>query len=424
MQIIIRGGMLVDPASKTMQTKDVLIKDGLIKEIGTGLNATEALEIDAQGKLVAPGLVDMHVHLREPGEEDKETVETGTKAALRGGFTAVAAMPNTVPVAETPGVISQILEKAQSAGYARVYPVGALTKEGRELTEMGDLYAAGAIAFSDDGKPVMDAGLMRRAMDYARMFDVPVISHCEDLTLSEHGVMHEGAISTSLGLRGMPAVAEEIMVARDLMLAELTCCRLHIAHVSTAGAVELVRAAKAKGVKVTAEATPHHFTLTEKAVGSYNTLTKVNPPLRTEEDVAALREGLADGTIDVIATDHAPHALHDKELEYDQAAFGIVGLETAVGLVFTELVAKGILDIPTAIAKLSLNPSQILNLDVGVIKVGNRADITIIDPEASEVVKPEQFVSKSKNTPFVGYKLQGLPVTTILGGKVYNRADW
>jgi dihydroorotase len=423
MRLIIRGGTVVDPARGRMYRSDVLVDGERVAAVEKRIPARGARVLDAEGKLVLPGLIDMHVHLREPGQEYKETVATGTRAAARGGFTAVAAMPNTDPVADTAGVIRYVLEKAEDAGYARVCPVGALTRgsRGGELSEMGELCAAGAVAFSDDGRSVTSAAVMRRAMEYARMLGVPVISHCEDETLAGSGVMHEGLVSTRLGLRGIPAAAEEVMVARDLILAEMTGCHLHVAHVSTAGAVRLIREAKARGVRVTAEATPHHFTLTDRAVGDYNTLAKVKPPLRTDADVAAVREGLADGTIDVIATDHAPHAPHEKDVEFDAAAFGLVGLETAVGLVFTELVAKGVLDIPAAVAKMSLNPARILGLPSGDIEPGAVADLTVIDPDASEVVDPALLVSKSKNTPFDGYRLKGLPYATVVGGKVFLR---
>lgn len=423
MRVIIRGGTVVDPVRGRTYRADVLVDGERVAAVEKRIPARGAEVLDAKGKLVLPGLIDMHVHLREPGQEYKETVATGVRAAVRGGFTAVAAMPNTVPVADTPEVIRYVIEKAAAAGCARVYPVGALTRgsRGRELAEMGELRAAGAVGFSDDGRPVADAAVMRRAMEYARMLGVPVISHCEDEALAAGGVMQEGLVSTKLGLRGIPAAAEEVMVARDLILAEMTGCRLHVAHVSTAGAVRLIREAKARGVRVTAEATPHHFTLTDHAVEGYNTLAKVNPPLRTEADVAAVREGLADGTIDVIATDHAPHAPHEKDVEFDAAAFGLVGLETAVGLVFTELVATGVLELPAVAAKMSLNPARIFGLSSGVIEPGAVADLTVIDPDAWEIVDPATFASKSKNTPFGGYKLQGLPYATVVGGRVFYR---
>lgn len=420
MKLLVKHGTLVDPLAGTLTESDLLIENGIIKETGRDINAPGAETVDARGKLVTPGLIDMHVHLREPGYEARETVESGCRAAVRGGFTAVACMPNTNPVADNRTVISYILDKAREAGLARVYPVGALTRgsNGEELSEMGDMKEAGAVAMSDDGRPVVKTGVMRRAMQYAGMLGLPVISHCEDLDLAAGGVMNESYTSTRLGLRGIPAAAEEIMVARDLLLAELTGCRLHIAHVSTAGSVRLIREAKSRGVPVTAEVTPHHFTLTDLAVEGYSTATKVNPPLRGEADVAAIREAIADGTIDVIATDHAPHTTEDKDVEYDRAPFGIVGLETAVGLVWTELVGKGVISPARAVAMMTVRPAEILGLDIRTLAPGSVADISVIDPALEERVDPDTFFSKGRNTPFTGRLLKGLPVMTIVGGKV------
>lgn len=411
---------MVDTVKLTVFPADVLVENGLIMAMGDNLPAENAETIDATDKLVCPGLIDMHVHLREPGFEAKETIATGTRAAARGGFAAVACMPNTNPVADNASVIRAISDRAQSQGVVDVYPIGAITKgsKGEEITEMADLKGAGAVALSDDGQPVSDAGVMRRAMQYAAMLGLPVISHCEDKSLVAEGVMHEGYYSTILGLRGIPAAAEEVMVARDILLAEDTGCPLHLAHISTAGSVELVRRAKARGVKVTCEVTPHHFTLTDQDVVGYNTATKVNPPLRTAIDVQAIKEGLTDGTIDVIATDHAPHTVEEKMVEYQYAPFGLVGLETAVGLVFTELVATGILTPAAAIAKLSAAPATVMGLPGGKLQVGERANITIIDPEAKEVVDPSQFASKGVNTPFAGRELQGVPIMTMVNGKI------
>ncbi|SHI51836.1 dihydroorotase [Desulfofundulus thermosubterraneus] len=423
-KLLLKGGRVVDPQAGEIFAADILIVDGRITAIGPGLEPGEGAVMDVAGKLVAPGLIDMHVHFREPGFEAKETIASGSRAAARGGFTAVACMPNTNPVADNRAVITYIKTRAEEAGLVKVYPIAALTRgsRGEELTEMADLKEAGAVALSDDGHPVASAAVMRRAMQYARMVGLPVISHCEEPTLSAGGVMHEGYMSTVLGLPGIPAAAEEIMVARDIILSEYTGCPLHIAHVSTSGSVRLIREAKARGVPVTAEVTPHHFTLTDRAVADYNTSTKVNPPLRTEEDVAALKEALADGTIDVIATDHAPHTLEEKDVEYQLAPFGLVGLETALGLVWTELVVPGVLSPVEAIRKLTVNPARILGLQEGVLKVGADADITIIDPELMEVVDPATFASKGRNTPFSGRRLQGLPVATIVKGRVvYNR---
>lgn len=420
MKLLIKGGEVVAVDRLTVEKADVLVVDGLIAAIGKNLPVEGAEVIAANGQLVCPGLIDIHVHLREPGFEAKETIATGTAAAARGGFTAVACMPNTNSVNDNVSVVNFILAQAATAGLARVYPIGAITKssKGKEITEMADLKAAGAVAVSDDGLPVTSAGVMRRAMQYAGMLDLPVIPHCEDHSLVANGVMHEGYYSTVLGLEGIPAAAEEVMIARDIILAETTGCKLHIAHISTAGAVELVRRAKERGLDVTCEVTPHHFTLTDQAVVGYHTATKVNPPLRSESDVAAIKQGLADGTINVIATDHAPHTLEEKAVAYQDAPFGLVGLETAVGLVFTELVATGVLTVVQAITKLSTNPAKVLGVPGGRLAVGEIADITIIDPLLETKVDPKKFASKGKNTPFSGRMLQGLPTITIVGGKV------
>ncbi len=420
MKLLIKGGNVVDCEKLNIEQLDVLIEDSIITAVGKNLPAEDAEIIDVNGKLVCPGLIDMHVHLREPGYEAKETIATGTAAAARGGFTAVACMPNTDPVNDNAAVVRFIYDRAAAEGVVKVYPIAAVTKgsKGKELTEMADLKSAGAVAVSDDGLPVSDAGVMRRAMQYASMLGLPVIPHCEDKSLAAGGVMHEGCVSTELGLPGIPAAAEEVMVARDIILAENTGCQLHIAHISTARSVDMVRRAKKRGVKVTCEVTPHHFTLTDRAVIGYHTATKVNPPLRTDADVAAIKEGLADGTIDVIATDHAPHTAEEKAVEYQYAPFGLVGLETAVGLVFTELVATGILTAAQAVAKMSINPAKILSLQGGMLTVGAPADITVIDTELTEKVDPAQFAGKAKNTPFAGKTLKGLPVMTIVDGKI------
>lgn len=419
MRFLVKGGTVVDPVRETMEPMDLLVDNGVISAMGAELSEKDAHIINAEGRYVCPGLLDMHVHLREPGYEYKEDIASGTRSAVMGGFTGVACMPNTNPVADCAAVINYILGKAQQAP-ARVYPVGALTKgsAGKELTEMAELKAAGAIALSDDGHPVTDSGMMRRIMQYAAMLNMLVISHSEDLSLVAGGLMHEGTVSAMLGLKGIPASAEDVMVARDILLAEATGCRLHLAHISTRGSVMLLRQAKERGVKVTAEAAPHHFTLTDEAVIGFNTNAKVNPPLRTRADVEAIKEGLRDGTIDVIATDHAPHAYHEKDVEFQLAANGLVGLETAVGLVFTELVHTGILSVPKALALLSSNPRRVLGLPGGILEPGAVADVTIIDPQLSEVVEPSKLHSKSKNTPFGGLKLTGLPVTTISNGIV------
>lgn len=423
MRLLIKGGTVIDPGTGKVIEKDILLADGKIAKTGVNLNAGSAEVLDVSGKLVAPGLIDMHVHLREPGFEAKETIFSGTRAAVRGGFTTVACMPNTNPVADNAAIISYIRNTAFVKGTSNVFPIGAITRgsKGEELAEMGDMKEAGAVAFSDDGMPVMNAGLMRRAMQYARMLGLTIISHSEDKNLSAGGAMHEGYMSTVLGLKGIPASAEEVMMARDILLAEETGCRLHVAHVSTAGSVQLLREAKARGVKVTAEVTPHHFSLNDEAVAGYNTSTKVNPPLRTAADVAAVKDGLADGTIDVIATDHAPHTLEEKDVEYELAPFGLVGLETAVGLVWTELVATGVLTPLQAISKLTINPASILGISKGTLKTCADADITIIDPVLSWTVDSEQFASKGRNTPFTGRQLKGMPYMTIVGGRVVMR---
>lgn len=422
--LLIRGGRVLDPASGRDEVTDVLIAEGRIAKIGNWEGGSlEGWEvIDAGGLLVVPGLIDMHVHLREPGREDEETIVSGSEAAAAGGFTAVACMPNTDPPLDDQGAIRFVLRRAEEAP-GRVYPIGAITKgrEGKELTEVADLVWAGAVAISDDGKPVLDSGLMRRALEYAKMFDIPVISHCEDLSLSRGGVMHEGRVSSLLGMKGMPSIAEEVMVSRDLALAGFTEGRLHIAHVSTAVSVALIREAKLKGVQVTAEATPHHFTLTDEAVRSFDTNTKMNPPLRTAEDVEAIKAGLADGTIDALATDHAPHSTEEKDVEFDAAPFGIVGLETALGLVWTELVEVGVLSPLEAVAKLTLNPACILGVEGGKLEVGALADVTVIDPNLEWEVDPENFRSKSCNTPFQGRRLKGKAVLTIVGGEIVFR---
>lgn len=424
MRICIKRGRLVDPSQGMDGPADIWIKDGVVESIcrvesflpGSGKDWEV---VDAKGMLVVPGLVDMHVHLREPGQEYKETIETGTMAAAAGGVTSIACMPNTAPPVDHGAVAEFLLRKAKEEGHVRVYPVGAVTKglKGEALSEIGELKSAGVVALSDDGRPVTSALVMRRAMEYARGFGLPIISHCEEPSLTSHGVMNEGEVSLELGLRGMPTVAEEAMVARDLLLAEWTGCRLHIAHVSTAGSVRLIREAKARGVKVTAEATPHHLVLTHDAVRQWDTDTKVNPPLRSRRDVEALQEALGDDTIDVIATDHAPHARVDKEVEYELAAFGISGLETLVGLTLM-LVERGVMDLKQWVRKLSYNPARILGLKAGTLAPGSQADLTILDPEAFWKVDPGGFYSKGKNTPFKGWTLKGKVRYTLVAGRV------
>jgi len=421
MSLLIRNGRVVDPATSVDAVQDVLIADGVIERTGPRLAAPPGTEVlDATGRVVCPGFIDMHVHLREPGHEYKETIASGTRAAAAGGFTAVCCMANTNPVNDNGAVTDYIRAKARVEGVVRVYPIGAVTRglRGEVLAELAELAEAGCVAFSDDGRCVMDAALYRRAMEYTLPFGAPVISHAEDHTLSRDAAMHEGVVSTELGLPGEPAAAEEVMVARDILLAELTGARVHIAHISTAGAVRLVRDAKARGVRVSAEVTPHHLLLTEDAVRTFDPNTKMKPPLRTKRDVEALLEALADGTIDCVATDHAPHATSEKEGEYDRAANGILGLETAVPLLLDRLVRPGRLPLPTLVARLSRDPARLLGLPGGSLAPGSPADVTILDLEASVTVDPRRFRSRSRNTPFGGWTLHGGPWRTVVGGAV------
>jgi dihydroorotase len=417
--ILIKGGKIVDPG-RFVGMGDVLIDQGKIAAVGPNLSVPAgATVIDANGQLVLPGFVDVHVHFREPGFEYKETIQSGSAAAVAGGFTTVCCMPNTNPVNDNQAVTEFILERSRLAGLANVLPIGAITKgsEGKELAEIGDLRRSGCVAISDDGKPVMNSLVMRRAMEYALAFDLTVVDHCEDLHLAEGGCMNEGLISTELGLPGIPAAAEDVMVARNLSLSELTGARLHLAHISTAGSVRMVREAKARGIKVTAEACPHHFTLTEEVVRGYNTHAKMNPPLRTWDDVQAIKEGLRDGTIDVIATDHAPHATQEKQQDFTEAPFGIVGLETALSLTLG-LVDEGVLSLEQAVTKLTAAPAEAFGLKKGTLSVGADADIAIVDAQEQWEVDPSKFKSKSRNTPFVGWKVKGRVKTTIVGGRV------
>jgi dihydroorotase len=419
--ILIRGGRVIDPARGTDGPADVLLVDGKVEAVGRNIPVPEqASVIDAAGKVVAPGLIDLHVHLREPGQEDLETIATGAMAAAAGGFTAICAMPNTDPVVDNQGSVGFIVGRAQRAGKARVYPIGAISlgQRGETLAEFGELVGAGAVAVSDDGKPVVSSHLMRTALEYARTFNIPVADHCEEPTLSQGGVMHEGIVSTRLGLKGIPAAAEEIMVARDILLAQLTGGHVHLCHMSTRGSVDLIRRAKAMGVRVTAEATPHHFTLTHEACEGYNTNAKMNPPLREAEDREAIRQGLRDGTIDVIASDHAPHHYDAKEREFDDAPNGILGLETALGLAITELVEPGLLTLPELISRMSTQPARVFNLPGGTLTVGAPADVVVFDPARQWTVQPETFLSKSRNTPFAGRSLRGQADFTVVRGRV------
>ena len=423
MRVLIKGGRVIDPSQEIDQTANILIEDGKVKGFPKDIKKLEKESdiqiIDARGNIVAPGLIDLHVHLREPGFEHKETIRTGCEAAAAGGFTSVVCMPNTNPVNDNASVTEYILLKARTEGIVNVFPIGAITKgeKGEILAEIGEMWEAGCVGISDDGWPVMNSNLMRHAMEYVKAYGIPVISHAEDLNLSAHGVMNEGFTSTILGLRGIPNASEEVMVSRDITLAELTGAHLHIAHVSTAGAVRLIRDAKRRGVNVTAEATPHHFSLTDKVVLSYDTNAKVNPPIRGEEDVEAIKEGLKDGTIDVIATDHAPHSEDEKKVEFDLAPFGISGLETALPLSL-QLVRDGVLTLPELIKKLTVSPAKIIGIDRGTLKTGAIADVVIFDPDKSVKVDREKFRSKGKNTPFHGWELSGCVLYTIVGGKV------
>ena len=419
--LILKGGRVIDPANGVDGVHDVVITDGRIERVAAAGPAPKGVAVlDVAGKVVCPGFIDIHVHLREPGFEYKETVASGTRAAAAGGFTALACMANTHPVNDNGSITDYILAKARSEGVVRVYPIGAVSRglEGKVLAELAELADAGCVAFSDDGKCVMDANLYRRAMEYTLPFGTPVISHAEDCHLAHGAAMHEGVVSTELGIPGAPAAAEDVMVARDILLAELTGAHLHLAHLSTATAVRLVREAKARGVRVTAEVTPHHLVLTEDAVRSFDPNTKMNPPLRSRRDVDALLEGLLDGTIDCIATDHAPHATSEKEGEFDQAAFGIVGLETAVSVLLDRVVRPGTVSLPTMVSRLTTDPARLLNLPGGSLSPGAAADVTVLDLDARVTVDPRRFRSKSRNTPFAGWEFTGAPVMTIVGGMV------
>lgn len=426
-RLLIKHARVVDPSQRLDEGLDILVVDGLVARLAERIEDADTEVLDATGLVAAPGFIDAHVHLREPGFEHKETVASGTAAAAAGGFAAVCCMANTDPVNDTPALTEFIRTRAAAAGMSRVYPIGAVSKglAGQELAEMGEMVRAGAVAFSDDGKPVASAQLMRRALEYAQLFDVPIIDHCEDPSLKEKGVMHEGAVSTRLGLRGIPAAAEEITVARDLILAELTGGRLHVAHLSTKGALEQVRQAKARGVNVTCEVTPHHLTLTDEAVATseFDTDTKVNPPLRSGDHVDALLHGVLDGTVDFLATDHAPHHADEKALEYDHAPFGMIGLETAVPLTFQLLVGQHKLPLRLFIALWSTNPARVLKLPGGTLKVGSPADLTLLDLDARATVNPDRFRSLARNSPFVGQRLKGWPAATIVGGKVIYRRE-
>ncbi len=415
-ELLIRNGILLDPASGEERRADVLISDGRIARIAENIEQKNIPVFDARGRYISPGWFDMHVHFREPGREDKETIATGCAAAVSGGFTGVCPMPNTAPVADNRGIIEMQIAKAEETP-VDLHPIAAATvgQRGEELSEMADLVDAGAVAFSDDGVAIATAAITRRAMEYASMYDVPIIEHCEDISLARGGAMNEGAASTRLGLPGIPGIAEDLIVARDILLAEYTGARVHIAHISTAGAVELVRRAKKRGVKVTCEVTPHHFCLTDDHIESYDANYKMNPPLRTQNDVEAMIAGLKDGTIDVIATDHAPHAPEEKEVEFTAAPFGITGLETAIGLIISKLVLPGHLSLVQALEKITRAPRHILNLPQAIVQEGEPANLTLFDAAQKWQVRAEEFYSKSRNSPFIGEELTGRAVA------VYNR---
>ena len=424
--LCIQGGTVIDPGHVNKRA-DVLIQNGKIIEIGHPLKHAAAEDpslmiLDAKGWIVSPGLVDLHCHLREPGFEYKETIATGSASAVAGGFTSICCMPNTQPVNDNAAITQFMLTKGEQAGKARIFPIGAITKSsaGEELANIGELVEAGCVAISDDGRPVMNSLVMRRALEYAKAFGIPVVDHCEDLHLTDGGSMNEGVVSTELGMPGIPDASEEVMVARNLALAELTGVTVHLAHLSTARSVELVRHAKAQGLPVSAEVCPHHFSISEEAVRGYKADAKMNPPLRTNEDIVALKKGLVDGTIDVIATDHAPHALQEKQLEFDAAPFGIVGFETALPLTL-RLVHDGTLSLEQALDKLTRAPAQLFNLPIGNLAPGNAADLVVFDAEEEWVVDPDQFHSKSRNTPFSGMTMKGkVKMTLVEGQLVYD----
>lgn len=429
MRLLIANGYVIDPSQEINAGKNLLLEEGrVVGFLDRGEAVPEGAEVfDATGLIVAPGFIDLHTHLREPGQEYKETIATGAAAAVAGGWTSVCAMPNTDPVNDGPALTRFIVDQAQRAGLANVFPIGAITKgsQGTELAEMGEMKRAGIVAVSDDGRPVPSAGMMRRALEYARSFDLTVVDHCEDRSLVSGGVMHEGEHSLRLGLKGMPALAEEVDAVRDCALAELTSGAIHLAHVSTKGALRAVRRAKQEGLRVTCEVTPHHWTLTDAAVEGYDTNTKMNPPLRSRDHVDAILEALRDGTIDAIATDHAPHHADEKALEYDRAPFGITGLETAVGLAFTQLVHQGVIDLRRLVELCSTNPARIFNLaDRGTLRPGAHADVTLLDAELKWKFDVARSKSKSRNTPFGGWELKGAAVATVVGGRVvYRRVE-
>ena len=425
MSILIKGGLIVDPANKIEKIADILVEDGKIAKIAENIEANGAEIIDAKGKIVAPGLIDLHVHFREPGLEYKEDITTGSRAAARGGVTTVVCMPNTKPVIDNGALVKYVMDRGKEEGLVNVLVAGCISKgqESGELSEIGELKAAGAVGITDDGKPVKSSSLMRKALEYAKMFDIPVLSHSEDLDLVDGGSMNEGHMSTYLGLRGIPKAAESVAVSRDILIAEEVGGTIHICHVSTKGSIDAIRSAKSRGVKVTAETAPHYFTLTDSACDGYNTNAKMNPPLRNDEDVAAIIEALADGTIDAIATDHAPHHRDEKEIEFDYAANGIVGIETSLALGVTYLVKTGKLTMSQLIEKMSSNPAGIIGIDRGNLSLGSVADIVIFDAENKYKVDVNEFASKGKNSPYDGYDLYGKVMATITNGNIVYKAD-
>jgi dihydroorotase len=426
-RILLRGGRVVDPSQRMDTTCDVLLADGRVEACGPRVandaTAKDTQIIDCAGLVVSPGFIDVHCHLREPGREDVETIATGARAAAAGGFTAVCAMPNTDPVTDNQAAVGFIIRQASMAQAARVYPIGAISvgQRGESLAEFGEMVAAGAVAVSDDGKPVASAHMMRTALEYARTFGIPVADHCEEPTLARGGAMNEGIVSARLGLKGIPSEAEEIMAIRDILLARRTGGHVHLCHMSTRGSVELIRWGKERGINVTAEVCPHHISLTEESIGNYDTNAKMNPPLRTQDDVDALRDAVHDGTIDVIATDHAPHHYDEKEREFADAPNGIIGLETALSVNITWLVKPGIIDVPLLVDKMSTAPARIFHLPGGSLRKGSLADVTVFDPAAEWTVDPKRFVSKGRNTPYGGTTLTGRVHYTIVGGRVVHR---
>lgn len=423
--VLIRGGRVVDPSQGHDGVMDLLMVDGTIADVARGLGAPDGARIiDAAGCVVAPGLIDVHVHLREPGQEERETIATGAASAVAGGFTGICAMPNTDPVIDNQSAVGFVKARGEAAGLARVYPIGCISvgQKGEQLAEFGEMVAAGAVAVSDDGHPVMSSQLMRTALEYARTFGIPVADHCEDMPLALGGVMHEGMVATRLGLKGIPSAAEEIHVARDCILAELTGGHVHLCHMSTRGSVDLIRRAKEKGLPVTAEAAPHHFTLTHERIGDYDTSAKMNPPLREDEDREAIRAAIADGTIDCIATDHAPHHRDAKERAFDEAPNGIIGLETALSLALRELVRPGVIGLPTLIERMSCAPARLWHLPGGTLRKGSVADVVVFDPEGEWTVTAEGIRSRSRNTPWLGERMTGIVRWTAVGGRVVFEA--